>query len=70
MTLRCVVRDIATGSGTRSLFSIRQIRESQDSLVNAISNDFELQKDLRFDQSVASSPRTDKLLVLFKGETQ
>jgi hypothetical protein len=50
MTLRCVVRDIATGSGTRSLFSIRQMRESQDSLVNAISNDFELRKDSRFDQ--------------------
>ena len=28
--------------GTRSLFSIKQKRESQDSLVNAISNDFEL----------------------------
>jgi hypothetical protein len=47
MTLRCVVRDIATGSGHTFLVSMQK-RQSQDSLVNAISNDFELQKDLRF----------------------
>jgi hypothetical protein len=40
--------------GTHSFFSIPQKRESQDSLVNAISSDFELQKDLKFDQLIAS----------------
>ena len=69
MTLRCVVRDIATGSGTRSLFSIRQMRESQDSLVNAISNDFELRKIRGSTNLIESSPRFDKAVVL-KGETQ
>jgi hypothetical protein len=69
MTLCCVVRDIVTGSWHTFLVSIRQKRGSQDSLVNAISNDFEPQIDLRFDQLIASSPRSDKP-VLFKGETQ
>ena len=67
MTLRGVVRDIATGSGHTFLVSIRQKRESKDSIINAISNDFELQKDPRFGQLIASSPRSDKP-VLFKGE--
>jgi|HubBroStandDraft_6_1064221.scaffolds.fasta_scaffold64211_3 hypothetical protein len=46
MTVRCVVRDIAPDRGTRSLFPPGK---SERSLVNAISNDFDLQKDLRFD---------------------
>jgi hypothetical protein len=69
MTLRCVVRDIATGSWDTFLVSIKQKRESQDSFVNAISNHFELQTVPRFDQLIRSSPRSDKP-VLFKGETQ
>lgn len=69
MTLRCDVRGIATGSGhTFLVFHQAKAREPR-SLVNAISNDFDLQKDLRFDQLVESSPRSDKP-VLFKGETQ
>jgi hypothetical protein len=69
MTVRCVVRDIATGSEYTFLFFHQAKAREPRSLVNAISNDFDLQKDLRFDQLVASSPRSGKL-VLFKGETQ
>jgi hypothetical protein len=55
--------------GTRSFVSIKQKRESQDSLVNAISNDFELRKIRGSTNLIESSPRFDKAVVL-KGETQ
>ena len=42
--------------GTRCLFSIKQKRESQKTSSSEHSNDFELQKDPRFGQLIASSP--------------
>jgi hypothetical protein len=66
MTLTVFFQLLLGDLGTRSLCSIRHV-ESQDCLVNSITNYFELRSHLKLDQQIALSHRSDKA-VLLKGE--